>query len=369
MEAQPPSAPAASAASAATAVTAAAPPASSSSPVQVQAPSPGNQPVVNPPPNPATHYPNGLPRSINGLNGDAANGSEPTPPARGSSDSTTPVQPAAPSPTATATPVLAARAVAAVAASTSAPPPAPAPTRTPTLPTIAAKPLKPMVIYTPSQPHPHSQPRQPLQRQPSTGSTHKISIVDPPRAYSRPRSNNPQLPNVSPTQGFPSPRREHHLENPKFTDDLSRLTHAMQQSVPAAVRRVIRDNWEKCLLGSEFHHAFLVSVFSSFSYVSTILPYCSTSLFSYYSSLLLSDTPSFLARFLAVICRLLSPSDVALPKMHSTGFASPGIYHKIYSYLELLVISRGLCIPINFVLFHNIIWRINIYLSCVAPIP
>ncbi|KAI2784575.1 hypothetical protein F4815DRAFT_453514 [Daldinia loculata] len=259
MEAQPPSAPAASAASAATAVTAAAPPASSSSPVQVQAPSPGNQPVVNPPPNPATHYPNGLPRSINGLNGDAANGSEPTPPARGSSDSTTPVQPAAPSPTATATPVLAARAVAAVAASTSAPPPAPAPTRTPTLPTIAAKPLKPMVIYTPSQPHPHSQPRQPLQRQPSTGSAHKISIVDPPRAYSRPRSNNPQLPNVSLTQGFPSPRREHHLENPKFTDDLSRLTHAMQQSVPAAVRRVIRDNWEKCLLGSEFHHAFLLN--------------------------------------------------------------------------------------------------------------
>ncbi|KAI1661520.1 hypothetical protein F4813DRAFT_347908 [Daldinia decipiens] len=259
MEAQPPSAPAAPAA---TAATAPAPPASSPSPVQVQAPSPGNQPAVNP----ATHYPNGLPRSINGLNGDAADGSGPTPPARGSSGSTTPVQPAAaaPSPTATATPVLAARAVAAVAASASAsapaPPPAPTPTPTPTptLPPIAAKPLKPMVIYTPSQPHPHSQSRQPLQRH-STGSAHKISIVDPPRAYSRPGSNNPQLPNISPTQGFPSPRREHHLENPKFADDLSRLTHAMQQSVPAAVRRVIRDNWEKCLLGSEFHHAFLLN--------------------------------------------------------------------------------------------------------------
>ncbi|KAI0851529.1 hypothetical protein F5Y00DRAFT_230009 [Daldinia vernicosa] len=263
MEAQPPSAPAASAA---TAVTAAAPPGPSLSPTQqVQAPSsPGNQPV-NPPPNPETHYPNGLPRSINGLNGDAATGSEPTPPAKGSPGSTTPAQPAVPSPTATATatPSWAARAVAAVAAvaaSSSAPAPAPPPapvyTSTPT--PIVAKPLKPMVIYTPSSPHPHSQPRQPLQRQSSTGSAHKISIVDPPRAYSRPRSNS-QLPNISPTQGFPSPRREHHLENPKFADDLSRLTHAMQQSVPAAVRRVIRDNWEKCLLGSEFHHAFLLN--------------------------------------------------------------------------------------------------------------
>ncbi|KAF3062261.1 hypothetical protein GL218_03272 [Daldinia childiae] len=242
-------APAAPAVSAAPAATAVAPPASSLSPVQVQTPSPGNQSVNN-----VTHYPNGLPRSINGLNGDAANSSAPTPSARGSSGSTTPVQPAAGSPTATATPVLAARAVAAVAASASAPPPGP----TSTLPPIAAKPLKPMVIYTPSQPHPHSQPRQPLQRQPSAGSSHKFSIVDPPRTYSR-QGSNPQPPNISAAQGFPSPRREHHLENPKFADDLSRLTHAMKQSVPAAVRRVIRDNWEKCLLGSEFHHAFLLN--------------------------------------------------------------------------------------------------------------
>lgn len=42
-------------------------------------------------------------------------------------------------------------------------------------------------------------------------------------------------------------------------DDLSRLTHAVQQSVPAAVRRVVRDNWEKSLLGSEFHSAFLLN--------------------------------------------------------------------------------------------------------------
>ncbi|KAI1470185.1 uncharacterized protein F4812DRAFT_457577 [Daldinia caldariorum] len=286
-EAQPPSAPAASDAPATTTTTTAAtattaaPPAPSQSPIEIQAPSsanpsanppakaPANPPVnspINSPPNSATHYPNGLPRSINGLNDNAINGLGLTPMRGGSASPRTPVQPIAPSPSAT-TPVLAARAVTAA----SAPPPqvpAPAPARAPA--PNPPRPLKPMVIYTPSQPHPHSQPRQqqhhhqqhqhqqPIHRQSSTGGMHKVSIVEPPRAYSQPRSN-PQAPNVPPSAGFPSPRREHHLENSKFGDDLSRLTHAMQQSVPAAVRRVIRDNWEKCLLGSEFHHAFLLN--------------------------------------------------------------------------------------------------------------
>ncbi|OTB18499.1 hypothetical protein K445DRAFT_20057 [Daldinia sp. EC12] len=275
MEAQPPSAPAASAEPAAPATTtaAAAPPAPSTSPMETQIPSPVNS-SANPPPNPATHYPNGLPRSINGLNGNETNGSGPTPQARGSSGPPTPIQPAASSPSLT-TPVLAARAVAAAATAAPATVPATIPATTPatmsgptttpaSVPASSPAPyrtlqLKPMVIYTPSQPHPHSQPRQPIHRQSSAGATHKISIVDPPRTYSQQRNNNPQVQNISPNAGFPSPRREHHLENPKFADDLSRLTHAMQQSVPAAVRRVIRDNWEKCLLGSEFHHAFLLN--------------------------------------------------------------------------------------------------------------
>ncbi|KAI1407857.1 hypothetical protein F5Y13DRAFT_194969 [Hypoxylon sp. FL1857] len=199
---------------------------------------------------PATHYPNGLPRSINGLMGNGSNGvngSGSASPAHEKPEAATPIQPAAPPP-ATSTPLPAITA------------PAPAPVSAPaiTLPPIAAAPLKPLVMYTPSvsQPAQPTQPRQHPQRQTSSV-PHKIAIVDPPGAYSRQRTS-PQS-SSTPSRGFPSPKKEHHLDNPKFSDDLSRLTHAMQQSVPAAVRRVIRDNWEKCLLGSEFHHAFLLN--------------------------------------------------------------------------------------------------------------
>ncbi|KAI0382028.1 hypothetical protein F5Y04DRAFT_253859 [Hypomontagnella monticulosa] len=224
------------------------------SPSPAQAPSPGNASAsanannasANSAPNPATHYPNGLPRSINGLKSNTSgpvngngNGSASVHSARSTATpgATTPVQPAVPSPTVTTAPVL--------------PAPIPAPASTlasaPTLPPIQAAPPRPLPIYNTSMSQPQ-QPRQSLPRQ-SSGSSHKISIVDPPGA----------TPNPPASRGFHSPKRNHQLENPKFADDLSRLTHAIQQSVSPAVRRVIRDNWEKCLLGSEFHHAFLLN--------------------------------------------------------------------------------------------------------------
>ena len=61
------------------------------------------------------------------------------------------------------------------------------------------------------------------------------------------------------TDGFPSPTKDYSRVNPKFKDDLSRNSLAIKQSVPEAVRQAVRDNWEKCLLGSEFHQAFVVS--------------------------------------------------------------------------------------------------------------
>ncbi|ORY62339.1 uncharacterized protein BCR38DRAFT_486602 [Pseudomassariella vexata] len=77
----------------------------------------------------------------------------------------------------------------------------------------------------------------------------KVAIVEPPGSARR---------RTSP-QGFGSPTRDYARDNPKFNDDSSRLTHAIQQSVPEAVRRTVRDNWEKALLGSEFHHAFIMN--------------------------------------------------------------------------------------------------------------
>ncbi|KXX83394.1 hypothetical protein MMYC01_200169 [Madurella mycetomatis] len=59
--------------------------------------------------------------------------------------------------------------------------------------------------------------------------------------------------------GFPSPTQDYKRINPKFTDDCTRMTFAIQQSLPEAVRRIVRDHWEKCLLGSEFHQAFILN--------------------------------------------------------------------------------------------------------------
>lgn len=79
----------------------------------------------------------------------------------------------------------------------------------------------------------------------------KPPIMDPPRRASQTAP--------PPPAGFPSPLQDYARTNTKFVDDCTRLTFAVHQSLPEAVRRTIRDNWQKCLLGSEFHQAFIVS--------------------------------------------------------------------------------------------------------------
>lgn len=82
-------------------------------------------------------------------------------------------------------------------------------------------------------------------------SSKKVPIVDAPDTGT-PAS----VP--APTSGFPSPGRESIHKLPKFIDDRTRITFGIQQAIPEAVRRAVRDNWEKCLIGSEFHQAFVV---------------------------------------------------------------------------------------------------------------
>jgi len=62
--------------------------------------------------------------------------------------------------------------------------------------------------------------------------------------------------------GFPSPTIDHAKSKPRFQDDVKRVSYNIQESLPESVRRAIRDNWEKCLLGSDFHQAFVVSSLS-----------------------------------------------------------------------------------------------------------
>ncbi|KAI0396232.1 hypothetical protein F5Y17DRAFT_126660 [Xylariaceae sp. FL0594] len=58
---------------------------------------------------------------------------------------------------------------------------------------------------------------------------------------------------------FASPDNDHQARVPRFKRDLSLVADAVQQACPEAVRRVVRDKWEKCIMGSEFHHAFLLN--------------------------------------------------------------------------------------------------------------
>ncbi|KAL2259334.1 hypothetical protein VTK26DRAFT_7040 [Humicola hyalothermophila] len=119
------------------------------------------------------------------------------------------------------------------------PPPPPSPAATlPPLRHYQAVP-QPSVLL-PSQ----AAPRAPLS---------KPVIMDPPAV--RRASQQPQQQAV----GFPSPTADHARINPKFVDDCTRINYAVQQSLPEAVRRIIRDHWEKCLMGSEFHQAFVLN--------------------------------------------------------------------------------------------------------------
>lgn len=133
----------------------------------------------------------------------------------------------------------------------SAPVPAPA----------AVQPVAWMGVLTPqfssSQPAPRTvqrPPPPPPASQPAKPQATRYLIMDPPS-----RLKMTPIPRGS-SSGYPSPTWDYARENAKFNDDTTRLTCAVQQSLPEAVRRVVRDNWEKCLLGSEFHQAFIVSV-------------------------------------------------------------------------------------------------------------
>lgn len=87
----------------------------------------------------------------------------------------------------------------------------------------------------------------------------KVPIVEPPGVGSR----STPAPN-EPAGDFPSPGVEYGVENGKFHEDKARLTHAVEQAVPEAVRVVFRNHWQKVLGGSRFHQSFIVSSTSAY---------------------------------------------------------------------------------------------------------
>ncbi|KAI1435308.1 hypothetical protein GGR50DRAFT_336026 [Xylaria sp. CBS 124048] len=56
---------------------------------------------------------------------------------------------------------------------------------------------------------------------------------------------------------FPSPGVNHNV--PGFKRDLSLVADVIQRASPEAVREAVREKWQKCSMGSEFHEAFLMN--------------------------------------------------------------------------------------------------------------
>ncbi|CAK7218564.1 hypothetical protein SEUCBS140593_003589 [Sporothrix eucalyptigena] len=91
---------------------------------------------------------------------------------------------------------------------------------------------------------------------------HRAPIVNPPsQAIPQPPPPRREPPIVDPRGGIehPSPGRNYHQENPKVWDDYMRLTFAIEQCLSDSVRCAVRQNWEKCLLGTSFHQGFLLN--------------------------------------------------------------------------------------------------------------
>ncbi|KAH6676913.1 hypothetical protein F5X68DRAFT_193552 [Plectosphaerella plurivora] len=71
----------------------------------------------------------------------------------------------------------------------------------------------------------------------------------------------PPPPPVVPSSASPPVANAKHVTNAAaFNDEYAQLSALLRRSSAGAVRRVVRDNWEKCLLGTEFHTTFVTNV-------------------------------------------------------------------------------------------------------------
>lgn len=44
------------------------------------------------------------------------------------------------------------------------------------------------------------------------------------------------------------------------TDEYLDLSNLIKKSKPETVRQVVRDHWQRCIIGSDFHIGFIVSL-------------------------------------------------------------------------------------------------------------
>ncbi|KAI0143594.1 hypothetical protein GGR57DRAFT_483355 [Xylariaceae sp. FL1272] len=129
------------------------------------------------------------------------------------------------------------------------------------------------VISRPHSSHAPNAQKQPASAEPSVDlvalASKSMSLPAPFAASPTPRPSfqSPQQPpkqtyqarSSTPAQRFASPEIDHSIHTPRFDRDFALLSDDIRQCCPEAIRRIVRDNWEKCVMGSDFHSAFLLN--------------------------------------------------------------------------------------------------------------
>ncbi|KAJ3552273.1 hypothetical protein NPX13_g11157 [Xylaria arbuscula] len=135
-----------------------------------------------------------------------------------------------------------------------------------TLPQLPTRPLSegahtsqalPLPPYGYSIPPSSHQPHQHYQGFPSN--TPPPLSTPSPSQFMQPLREPRDMNHMKNPKRFPSPDVDHEAQLSGFSRDVALVADAVQQACPEAVRRVVRDKWEKCVVGSEFHHAFLMN--------------------------------------------------------------------------------------------------------------
>ncbi|CCF47833.1 hypothetical protein CH063_16057, partial [Colletotrichum higginsianum] len=108
----------------------------------------------------------------------------------------------------------------------------------------------PTFPHAPQQGHPPFEPKQTPVPVPVPGHRHTA----PPLVT----SDVPQA--ATPAPPPPANGQDQDQDTKLFTDDYAKLCAAIKDCDTKALQRAVRDNYEKCLVGSEYHSAFLMNV-------------------------------------------------------------------------------------------------------------
>lgn len=130
-------------------------------------------------------------------------------------------------------------------------------------PTFPYAPQQQPSAPTPPPPAPKQTPVPvPVPGQPAVNGS-SATAGEPPKISSDvpkpvPESASPALSNGQ------TPSSEEIAKSQKFSEDYTKLCTLIAECDEDAVRRAVRDNFEKCLLGSHYHMAFIVRTLSTF---------------------------------------------------------------------------------------------------------